>query len=75
MSSYMDKDSYEITSRKPNYPFITSFEPGNNVIPVDSEFDKKYGTKRKPSESVRNHQKEDQIGHDGNVRKFHRKFK
>ena len=74
MTSYTDKDNDENTTKKPNYPSITCIEPGKTVIPIDSEFDKKVGTKRKISSNLKEIQ---QVhgGNDGDVRKFHRKFR
>ena len=72
MKSYTDKDDDEQTAKKSRYPIITSFERKKVVHPIDSEFDKKEGTKRKKCENLR--ETKQTTGSDGGVRKFHRKF-
>ena len=72
MKSYTDKDDDEQTAKKSQYPSITCFEGKKVVHPIDSEFDKKEGTKRKKYENLR--ETKQTTGSDGGVRKFHRKF-
>ena len=75
MTSYTDKNDDQKDPSKPKYPRITSKLQNQSICPMDSQFDKKTGKKRKISLREKDSSYPSLSGNSGGaVRKFHRKF-
>ena len=73
MTSYTEKDD-ENVALEPKYPNITPIKPSKTVHPVDSEFDKMVGGKKRKISLTLKESQPALSADDGAVRKFHRKF-
>ena len=75
MTSYTEKsDDNKPGVCKPLYPSISCWDQKRTLEPLDSEFDRKVGKKRKFSFTLKETQPLPSGSSDGAVRKFHRKF-